>query len=69
MRSRSTARTIVGNAEFEREPIRARTSKGRKPKFTQHQKAEAIKRREKGESPAAIARSYNVSRWTIQRLQ
>ena len=42
---------------------------GRKPTLTPHQKAEAIKRRKAGkESIGAIARSYNVSRWTIARL-
>ena len=73
--------TVLGGlAEFERELIRARTgegrarakaaglSLGRKPTLTPYQKAEAIKRRDNGESPAAIARSYKVSRWTIQRL-
>ena len=42
---------------------------GRKPKLTQHQKREAIKRRDKdGETLRSIARSYNVSAATIQRL-
>ena len=73
--------TVLGGlAEFERELIVTRTTEGRarakaagvklgrKPTLTHHQKKEAIKRRDKGESPAAIARSYDVSRWTIQRL-
>ena len=73
--------TVLGGlAEFEAHLIRTRTGEGRaravangvklgrKPTLTPHQKAEAIKRRHKGESPAAVARSYNVSRWTIQRL-
>ena len=73
--------TVLGGlAEFERELIVTRTTEGRarakaagvklgrKPTLTPHQKGEAIKRRRKGESPAAIARSYDVSRWTIQRL-
>ena len=43
---------------------------GRKPTLTPHQRAEAIKRRAAGEEPIGkIARSYNVSRWTIQRLE
>jgi hypothetical protein len=43
---------------------------GRKPKLTPHQKREAIRRRDKGEdSLAEIGRSYNVSGWTISRLQ
>jgi IS30 family transposase len=41
---------------------------GRKPKLTQHQQREAIKRREKGEPMRDIARSYNVSHSTISRL-
>ena len=42
---------------------------GRKPILTPHQKEGARRRVAKGkESPSAIARSYNVSRWTISRL-
>jgi hypothetical protein len=42
---------------------------GRKPKRTDHQKREAIKRRDHGEETfAEIGRSYNVSGWTIARL-
>jgi DNA invertase Pin-like site-specific DNA recombinase len=70
--------TVLGGlAEFERELIRARTGKGRaravargqrmgRPfKLTDHQKREAIKRRNQGETLADIARSYNVSPATI----
>jgi DNA invertase Pin-like site-specific DNA recombinase len=74
--------TVLGGlAEFERDLIRARTGEGRArakaqgvklgrtPTLTPHQKAEAIKRRIAGkESVGGIARSYNVSRWTIARL-
>lgn len=73
--------TVLGGlAEFERELIRARTSEGRerakargvkmgrKPKLTPHQKQEAIKRRDAGETVRDIARSYNVSHSTISRL-
>ena len=73
--------TVLGGlAEFERELIRARTGEGRaravtrgvkmgrKPKLTQHQQREAIRRREKGEAMREIARSYNVSHSTISRL-
>ena len=43
---------------------------GRKPKLTPHQKREAIRRRDRGEdSLAEIGRSYNVSGWTIARLE
>jgi DNA invertase Pin-like site-specific DNA recombinase len=42
---------------------------GRKPKLTDHQRREAIKRRDHGEETLAeIGRSYNVSGWTISRL-
>jgi DNA invertase Pin-like site-specific DNA recombinase len=75
--------TVLGGlAEFERELIRARTGEGRerakaqgvkmgrKPKMTDHQKREAIKRRDRdGETLAEIGRSYNVSGWTISRLE
>jgi DNA invertase Pin-like site-specific DNA recombinase len=74
--------TVLGGlAEFERELIRARTGEGRerakakgvkmgrRPKLTDHQKREAIKRRDHGEETLAeIGRSYNVSGWTISRL-
>jgi DNA invertase Pin-like site-specific DNA recombinase len=74
--------TVLGGlAEFERELIRARTGEGRaravangvrlgrKPTLTHHQQQEAIKRVKAGkETLGEIARSYNVSRWTISRL-
>ena len=73
--------TVLGGlAEFERELIRVRTHDGRerakakgvklgrKPKLTERQKREAIKRRDSGdETFAEIGRSYNVSGWTISR--
>jgi DNA invertase Pin-like site-specific DNA recombinase len=74
--------TVLGGlAEFERELIHARTGEGRerakargvkmgrKPKLTDHQRHEAIKRRDKGEPVREIARSYAVSHSTISRLQ
>jgi len=69
---------IIG--EFERSLILARTSEGRKramangvrfgrkAKLTRHQIAEALARREAGESLTDIGRSYNVSHSTISRL-
>jgi len=73
--------TVLGGlAEFERDLIRVRTSEGRerakargvklgrKPKLTDHQRREAIKRRDCGETTADIARSYNVHHSTISRL-
>jgi DNA invertase Pin-like site-specific DNA recombinase len=73
--------TILGAiAQFERTLILARTGEGRrramangvrfgrKPKLTRHQIAEALARREAGESLTDIGRSYNVSHSTISRL-
>jgi DNA invertase Pin-like site-specific DNA recombinase len=74
--------TVLGGlAEFEKELIHARTGEGRerakargvkmgrKPKLTDHQKREAIRRRDiDGEPVREIARSYNVSHSTISRL-
>jgi len=73
--------TVLGGlAEFERVLIRARTGEGRaravargqkmgRPfKLTDHQKREAIKRRDQGETLVDIARTYNVSPATISRL-
>src|ERR1700758_250416 len=73
--------TVLGGlAEFERDLIRARTEegrerakargvkRGRKPKLTPHQQAEAVKRREAGEPIREIARTYNVHNSTISRL-
>jgi DNA invertase Pin-like site-specific DNA recombinase len=73
--------TILGGlAEFERELIRARTGEGRERakargqslgrpfKLTAHQRSEAIRRRDRGESLTDIARSYNVHPSTISRL-
>jgi DNA invertase Pin-like site-specific DNA recombinase len=74
--------TVLGGlAEFERDLIRTRTSEGRaravangvklgrKPTLTPHQRREAIKRvNAEKETLGEIARSYNVSRWTISRL-
>ena len=73
--------TVLGGlAEFERELIRARIGEGRaravaagvkmgrKPKLTQHQVKEALRRVDAGERMRDIARSYNVSHSTISRL-
>jgi DNA invertase Pin-like site-specific DNA recombinase len=70
-----------GLAEFERDLIRPRISEGRdrdkarvvklgrKPKLTEYQKREAIRRRDQdGEPVREIARTYNVSHSTISRL-
>ena len=73
--------TVLGGlAEFERELIRARTGEGRERarvrgqslgrpfKLTPHQRSEAIRRRDRGETLNDIARSYNVHPSTISRL-
>jgi DNA invertase Pin-like site-specific DNA recombinase len=73
--------TVLGGiAEFERSLILARCNEGRtramasgvqfgrKHKLTPHQKQEAKRRREAGETLMDVARSYNVSHQTIGRL-
>jgi DNA invertase Pin-like site-specific DNA recombinase len=71
---------LDGLAEFERQLIRAHTGEGRERakargqslgrpfKFTPHQRSEAIRRRDRGETLTDIARSYNVHPSTISRL-
>jgi DNA invertase Pin-like site-specific DNA recombinase len=71
---------LGGIAEFERELIRTRTGEGRKRamangikfgrphKLTPHQRREALKRIDDGETFTAIARSYAVDPITISRL-
>jgi DNA invertase Pin-like site-specific DNA recombinase len=68
---------LGGVADVEREMILTRTAEGRArskkrmgrpPKLTPAQRAEALVRKESGESHSAIARSFNVSHMTIQRL-
>jgi DNA invertase Pin-like site-specific DNA recombinase len=71
---------LAGIAEFERELIRERTGEGRKhamangvrfgrkPKLSEYQRAEAIKRRANGETLAAIAKTYGVAISMISRL-
>ena len=80
-RTRRLMLTVLGGlAEFERDPIRARTgegrerakasgqSLGRKPKLTSCRQRDPIQRRDRGEPLGSIARSYNVSPSTISRL-
>ena len=67
-------------SEFERELILSRISEGRKrarqngikfgrkPKLTAYQRQEALERLAEGESQSTIARSFNVDRATISRL-
>jgi DNA invertase Pin-like site-specific DNA recombinase len=71
---------LAGIAEFERELIRERTGEGRKramangvrfgrkPKLSDYQRAEALKRRANGETLAAIAKTYSVAISMISRL-
>ena len=64
-RRRIVDRTTRGRADAKAKGLKF----GRKPTLTPHQKAEAIKRRDKqGETLRSIARSYNVSAQTIGRL-
>jgi DNA invertase Pin-like site-specific DNA recombinase len=71
---------LAGLAEFERELIRSRCGEGiarakergvrfgRPSKLTPHQRKEALRRLEAGETQSDIARSYNVDATTIGRL-
>ena len=61
---------IHGRASEGRERAMARgVVMGRKPKLTQHQRQEALARRDAGEALVDIGRSYNVSHSTIGRLE
>ncbi len=65
-RRRIIDRTARGRADAKAKGVKF----GRKPTLTEHQKREAIKRRDKeGETLRSIARSYNVSAQTISRLR
>jgi DNA invertase Pin-like site-specific DNA recombinase len=71
---------LAAIAEFERELIKERTGDGRrraqahrvkfgrKPKLSDYQRKEAIKRRAAGETLASIAKSYAVDISMISRL-
>jgi DNA invertase Pin-like site-specific DNA recombinase len=71
---------LAAIADFERDLIRERTGEGRKRamaagvkfgrkrKLSDYQRAEAIKRRDAGETLATIARSYGVDISMISRL-
>ena len=71
---------LAAIADFERDLIRERTGEGRKRaiangikfgrkrKLSDYQRAEAVKRREAGETLAAIAKSYGVAISMISRL-
>jgi DNA invertase Pin-like site-specific DNA recombinase len=71
---------LAGLGEFERSLIITRTGEGRAramargvkfgrpPKLTQHQRQEALRRLDAGETMMDVARSYNVGASTICRL-
>ena len=71
---------LAAIAEFERDLIRERTGDGRKramakgvkfgrkPKLSDYQRQEALKRRASGETLAEIAKSYAVDVSMISRL-
>jgi DNA invertase Pin-like site-specific DNA recombinase len=71
---------LAGISQFERHLILSRTKEGRararargvqfgrKHKLTNHQRAEALARKNNGETLTEIAKSYNVSHMTISRL-
>ena len=74
--------TVLGGlAEFERDLIRARTSEGRErakkrgvrmgrpPILTPHQRREALRRLDEGETTRELGRVFNVSANTISRLR
>jgi len=64
-RRRIKERTELGRAQAKERGVKF----GRKPKLTEHQRREAIKRRDRGdETLREIARTYNVSHNTIARL-
>jgi len=77
---RLLSRLLAAIAEFERDLIRERTSDGReramakgvkfgrKPKLSDYQRQEAIRRRAEGETLASIAKSYAVDISMISRL-
>jgi DNA invertase Pin-like site-specific DNA recombinase len=72
---------LAAIASFERDLIRERTTErrkramaegkrcGRKPKLTEFQRKEALKRRAAGETLAEIAKSYAVDISMISRLK
>jgi DNA invertase Pin-like site-specific DNA recombinase len=71
---------LAAIADFERDLIRERTGEGRKramakgvkfgrkPKLSDYQRAEAVARRDKGETLASIAKTYGVDLSMISRL-
>jgi DNA invertase Pin-like site-specific DNA recombinase len=61
---------ILKRANDGRRAARARGARfGRKPKLSEHQKAEALRRLSAGESCRQIGRSFNVHHATVSRLQ
>jgi hypothetical protein len=60
---------LAGDVQDRKIAVKARgQSLGRPFKLTPHQRSEAIRRRDRGETLSDIARSYNVHPSTISRL-
>jgi DNA invertase Pin-like site-specific DNA recombinase len=61
---------ILARANGGRKAAKARGVKfGRKPKLTDHQRAEALRRLDEGDSARAIGRDFNVSHLTVLKVQ
>ena len=81
MAERLLSTLLAAIADSERDLIRERTGEGRKramaegvkfgrkPKLSDYQRSEAMKRRAAGETLAAIAKSYGVDISMISRLR
>jgi DNA invertase Pin-like site-specific DNA recombinase len=63
-RRRMIDRTARGRADAKAQGVKF----GRKSKLTWHQKHEAMRRTDGGETQRSVARSYNASQTTISRV-
>ena len=68
--ARKTREDIIRRTAAGRARARARGVRfGRPPKLSAETRQEALRRLAAGEDVLLLARSYNVSRWTIDRLR